>query len=164
MWGFPLLKVPDGPCLRCHCERRCHSQLITSDSGSAAEKPFYLRETKSSGNRGSVRGQGAAHDMWICQMLPLWILLKYALTTAALSAWKELGDKRWFYWQCCSGLTRQPGSSSLTQHHNSLQMCQMLAFVWSWPLFHLTVSFLHAYWDRLFSRKLHHLPTCTLVY
>lgn len=128
---------------------RCHSQPITYQSDSAAEKPLSKGNKKPWEQGLFVHGRGAAHDMWICQMLPLWFLLKHALTTAALSAWKELGDERRFYWQGCDGLSRQPGSSSLTQHHNSLQLCRLLDFVEFCPLFHLTVSSLHAYsdWD-----------------
>lgn len=161
LWSFPLLKVSDGPLLWFHCGRCCRSPPITSRSDPAAEK-LYLRETKSPGNRGSGHGQGAAHDKWICQMLPLWILLKYALSTAALSAWRELGDKRCFYWQ---PVTAWPGSPGAVPWHTGITIPCKCAKCWLLCGPETTVSFDSIlpsclFRLRLFPRKLHRLPTC----
>lgn len=79
MWRFPTVEVSDHFFVSCHREMRCHSQPITYHSYSVAEKPLSKGNTKAWERRLFVYGEGEAYDMWICQMLPLWILLKYAL-------------------------------------------------------------------------------------
>lgn len=80
-----------------------------------------------------------------------------------ICTWKELEDKRHFYWQHCNGLTKQPGSNSLTWHHNFLKIYRLLTWV---CVVLPAASFdsilpLHLFVLWLFSSKLHQLPMCT---